>query len=106
MRAFGAPRARRRPLSKGCVFAANGRRFRFPAAPTGAEGHITKLGDCMNVSKLAPVALAIAGACAVGIARAENIATTDGNFTVIESVAPLGTALHYVSGGNGLIGTT
>jgi len=60
----------------------------------------------MNVSKLAPVALAIAAACAAGIARAETVATTDGNFTVIESVAPLGSALQYVSGGNGLIGTT
>ena len=60
----------------------------------------------MNVSKLAPVALAIAGAFAVGAARAETVATTDGTFTVIESVAPLGSALTFVSGGNGLIGTT
>jgi len=59
----------------------------------------------MNVSKLAPVALAIAGAFAVGAARAENVGTADGNFAVIESVAPLGTALQFVSGGNGLIGT-
>jgi hypothetical protein len=59
----------------------------------------------MNVSKIAPVALAIAGALGVGVARAENVNTTDGNFTVIESLAPLGTALQYVSGGNGLIGT-
>jgi hypothetical protein len=60
----------------------------------------------MNVSKLAPVALAIAGAFAVGAARAETVATTDGTFTVIESVAPLAGALTFVSGGNGLIGTT
>ena len=59
----------------------------------------------MNVSKLAPVALVIAGALAVGVARAENVNTTDGNFTVIESLAPLGSALKFVSGGDGLIGT-
>ena len=59
----------------------------------------------MNGSKLAPAALAIACALAVGAARAEDVNTTDGTFTVIESLAPLGTALQYVSGGNGLIGT-
>lgn len=35
---------------------------------------------------------------------AEMVTTTDGIFTVIESVAPLGVALTYVSGGNGLTG--
>jgi len=59
----------------------------------------------MNVSKLAPVALALAGAFAAGAARAENVGTADGTLTVIESVAPLGAALQFVSGGNGLIGT-
>jgi hypothetical protein len=61
----------------------------------------------MNTSKLVPVPLAIAfvGACALGSARAETVVTTDGSFVVIESVAPLGAALKYESGGNGLIGT-
>lgn len=35
---------------------------------------------------------------------AEVVSTTDGNLTVIESVAPLGTAGTYISGGNGVIG--
>ena len=38
------------------------------------------------------------------ISFAEIILTTDGSKTVIESVAPLGTPLTYVSGGDGLIG--
>ena len=37
-------------------------------------------------------------------ASAETVNTTDGLKTVIESVAPLGTALTYQSGGDGLIG--
>ena len=35
---------------------------------------------------------------------AETILTTDGPKTVVEDVAPLGAALSYVSGGDGLIG--
>jgi hypothetical protein len=35
---------------------------------------------------------------------AETINTTDGNFTVIESLAPLGSPLKYSSGGDGLTG--
>jgi len=58
----------------------------------------------MHISKLASLA-ACGAVFALGAARAENVLTTDGNFVVIESVAPLGTALTYVSGGNGLIGT-
>lgn len=38
-------------------------------------------------------------------AYAETVSTTDGPITVNESVAPLGTALSYVSGGDGLFGT-
>lgn len=37
-------------------------------------------------------------------AFAENVDTTDGIKTVIESVAPLGSPLSYVSGGDGLTG--
>ena len=56
-------------------------------------------------SKVSRLALAVLGLAAVAGAHAETVATTDGTFTVIESVAPLGTALKYRSGGNGLIGT-
>lgn len=59
----------------------------------------------MSTSKLVPLAAALLAAFALGSARAEVVPTSDGNFLVIESVAPLGTALTYVSGGNGLIGT-
>lgn len=38
------------------------------------------------------------------VAFAETVDTTDGVLTVIESTAPLGDALRYVSGGNGLTG--
>jgi len=38
------------------------------------------------------------------ITFAEDINTTDGTLTVIESTAPLGGALSYLSGGDGLIG--
>ena len=59
----------------------------------------------MNLSKLAPLAIALSGVFGLGGAHAETVNTTDGNFVVIESVAPLGAALTYLSGGNGLIGT-
>ena len=47
---------------------------------------------------------ALAFAVQVNVAYAENVVTTDGTLTVVESTAPLGTALTYLRGGNGLIG--
>ncbi len=48
------------------------------------------------------VALLFAGL--YGISFAETIGLDEGSLTVIEAVAPLGSALSYVSGGDGLIG--
>lgn len=48
-------------------------------------------------------AAALGMVCTTG-AWAETVNTTDGVKTVIESVAPLGTALTYLSGGDGLVG--
>ena len=59
----------------------------------------------MIPSKVSRLTLAVLGLAAVAGAHAETVATTDGTLTVIESVAPLGSALKYRSGGNGLIGT-
>lgn len=50
-------------------------------------------------------ALALLSAVAAASASAETVLTTEGTLTVIESVAPLGAALTYVSGGDGLVGT-
>jgi hypothetical protein len=47
-------------------------------------------------------AVALAGQ--INAAYAENVLTTDGTLTVIESTAPLGVSLTYVSGGDGLTG--
>ena len=52
------------------------------------------------------VAAAVMLAVIAGAAQAETVTTLDGTFTVIESVAPLGAALIFNGGGNGLIGTT
>lgn len=49
-------------------------------------------------------AFMVAAACAAFAAHAEDVNTTDGLKTVIESVAPLGKGLRFVSGGDGLIG--
>ncbi len=54
-----------------------------------------------NTLKFAAIALALGQ----GTAMAEVVNTTDGNFTVIESVAPLGNGLSFVNGGDGLIGS-
>ncbi len=43
-------------------------------------------------------------ALSVNEVLAETVATTDGVITVTESVAPLGRALTYLTGGDGLIG--
>ena len=51
------------------------------------------------------LALAVLGLVAAASSHAETVVTTDGTFTVIESTAPLGHALKYMSGGNGAIGT-
>jgi hypothetical protein len=56
--------------------------------------------------KLTRLALALASGLALlhASAQAEVVSTLDGNLTVIESTAPLGTSLSYLSGGDGLIG--
>lgn len=58
----------------------------------------------MIPSRFFRLTLLALGMAAVAGARAETVATSDGSFTVIESVAPLGSALKYQSGGDGLIG--
>jgi len=50
------------------------------------------------------ISATVVAACASIAAHAEDVNTTDGLKTVIESVAPLGSGLRYVGGGNGLIG--
>lgn len=50
------------------------------------------------------IALALALALGGLAAHAEDINTTDGLFTVVESTAPLGAALTYQYGGDGLVG--
>ena len=57
----------------------------------------------MSMRAISAAVAAICLSFAAG-ASAETINTTDGAKTVVESVAPLGTALTYVSGGDGLIG--
>jgi len=57
----------------------------------------------MSMRRTGVALAALAMLCAAG-ARAETINTTDGLKTVIESTAPLGTALTYQSGGDGLVG--
>ncbi len=59
----------------------------------------------MKRSSIGQFAFALLGVAAAAGASAEVVNTTDGNFTVIESVAPLGASLTYVNGGDGLIGT-
>ena len=59
----------------------------------------------MILLKVTRLTLAALGVLAAASAHAETVATTDGTLTVIESVAPLGNPLKFVSGGNGLIGT-
>jgi hypothetical protein len=49
-------------------------------------------------------AIAAVAAAWCASAAAETINTTDGAKTVVESVAPLGAPLTYVSGGDGLVG--
>ena len=56
----------------------------------------------MHIWSFLSLALSISSLTAV--ASAEDIDTTDGTFTVIESTAPLGTPLTYVSGGDDLTG--
>ena len=51
------------------------------------------------------LAVCLALAASAGFAQAESVTTLDGTFTVIESVAPLGSGLTFLGGGNGLIGT-
>lgn len=58
----------------------------------------------IRLSHLTRVALAALGAVAMAGAHAETVATTDGTFTVTESVAPLRAPLFYQAGGDGLIG--
>lgn len=57
----------------------------------------------MNTITLRP-ALAVVAVSGSLVALAEDVNTTDGLKTVIESVAPLGNGLRYLSGGDGLIG--
>ena len=59
----------------------------------------------MIPSKVTRLTLTAFGLLAAASVHAETVATTDGTLTVIESVAPLGTPLKFLAGGNGVIGT-